>query len=220
MKLDFISDTHYNVSGVRIKDYSRRRYCIFDFEATGINHEEEYITQIGAVLFENNIIQSEKTFSTYIKSPKPIPEAVEKFTGISNSVIATAPRLTEIYKDFREFTKGTILVTHAGYEFDLPLLKKECDRNNLPYIDNQVLDTKALFTYLHPEVSDIVWTDYLIQYYQIDDKDLKRHDALGDSILIGRIFQKILQEFQERNLTVIEFETPVKVKRFQIKPLT
>jgi DNA polymerase-3 subunit epsilon len=217
MKLEFISDTHYNVSGVQIKDFSHRRFCIFDFEATGINHDEEYITQIGAVIFDS--IHSEKTFSTYIKSPKPIPEAVEKFTGIYNTDIETAPTLSEIYKEFIEFTKDSILVTHAGYEFDLPLLRNECARNNLPYINNRVLDTKALFTYLHPEISEIIWTDYLIKYYQIYDKDLKRHDALGDSILIGRIFQRLLQEFQERNITDIDFDKPVKVKRFQIKPL-
>lgn len=215
MKLEFISDTHYEVSGIQIKDFSHKRFCIFDFEATGINHDEEYITQIGAVIFEN----TEKTFNTYIKSPKPIPEAVEKFVGVTNSQIETAPTLSEIYNEFVEFTKDTILVTHAGYEFDLPLLKNECSRNNLPYIPNQVLDTKALFTYLHPEVSEIIWTDYLIKYYQINDKDLKRHDALGDSMLIGRIFQRLLGELEERNMTDIEFDEPIKVMRYQIKPL-
>jgi DNA polymerase-3 subunit epsilon len=219
MELKFISDTEYTVSGVQIKDFSRHRYCIFDFEATGINHEEEYITQIGAVIYEDNCIQSEKTFSTYIKSPKPIPEAVEKFTGIYNADLQSAPTLSEVYKDFVEFSKDTILVTHAGYEFDMPLLRNECERNNLRFLNNLVLDTKALFTFLHPEVSEIIWTDYLIKYFQINDKDLKRHDALGDSILIGRIFQRLLQEFRDRKTTDIDFKKPVTVKRFQIKPL-
>ena len=219
MKLKFISDTEYTVSGVQIKDFSQQRFCIFDFEATGINHEEEYITQIGAVLFENNAIQYDKTYRTYIKSPKPIPAAVENFTGIYNSDIEAAPTISESYQDFVEFTQDAILVTHAGYEFDLPLLKKECIRNNLPMIHNRILDTKALFSFLHPDVSDIIWTDYLIKYYQINDKDLKRHDALGDSILIGRIFIQLLQEFRERSMTHIEFEHPVLVKRFQTKPL-
>ncbi|XEC96549.1 PolC-type DNA polymerase III [Paenibacillus tarimensis] len=219
MKMQFISDTDYTVSGVHIKDFSRQRYCIFDFEATGINHEEEYITQVGAVIFENNIIQRDKSFCTYIKSPKPIPEAVERFTGICNKDLQDAPTLSEIYSDFVEFTKDAVLVTHAGYEFDLLLLEKECERNNLPMIENQVLDTKALFSFLHPEINEIIWTDYLIRHYQINDKDLRRHDALDDSILIGRLFQCILQEYEKRNLTDIHFAEPVKVKRFQIKPL-
>jgi DNA polymerase-3 subunit epsilon len=118
-----------------------------------------------------------------------------------------------------EFTKDTILVTHAGYEFDMPLLRNECERNNLKFLNNVVLDTKALFTLLHPEVSEIIWTDYLIKYYEINDQDLKRHDALGDSILIGRIFRRLLQEFRYRETTDIDFTKPVIVKRFQTKPL-
>lgn len=86
-------------------------------------------------------------------------------------------------------------------------------------ITNTCLDTKALFSYLYPEVEDIIWTDYLIKYYDIPDKDLRRHDALGDSILIARIFLRILEEFQARNLKDIEFIDEVLVKRFQIKPL-
>lgn len=116
------------------------------------------------------------------------------------------------------YSKECVLITHAGYEFDLPLLRNECNRNNLTMIQNPCLDTKALFSYLHPEVQEIVWTDYLIRYYNIYDKDLRRHDALGDSILIGRIFLRILEELEARNMSNIDF-IPVLVKRFQIKPL-
>jgi DNA polymerase III subunit epsilon len=70
-------------------------------------------------------------------------------------------------------------VTQAGYEFDLPLLPNECKRFNLPIMNICCLDTKALFTYLHPDIDCIISTDYLIKYYKIDDRDLKRHDALG-----------------------------------------
>src|SRR5690606_1959194 len=109
-----------------------------------------------AVFLENNFIQTGKSFNSYIKSPKPIPEAVEKFTGIYNSTIKEAPVLDEIYQDFIDFTQGAILVTHAGYEFDLPLLRKECQRNHLPMMNNIVLDTKALFSFLYPEVDEII----------------------------------------------------------------
>ncbi|SFS56896.1 3'-5' exonuclease [Paenibacillus sp. 453mf] len=219
MEIKNISDIDYLVSGLSIKNIHSQKFCVFDFESTGINHETEFITQIGAVIIENNIIQERKTFNTYIKSPKPIPEAVERFTGIYNTDIEGAPVLQEVYNDFVKFTKECILVTHAGYEFDLPLLKNECVRNHLPMITTPCIDTKALFSYLHPEVKDIIWTDYLIHYYKIYDKDLRRHDALGDSILIGRIFLRIMEEFESRNIRDIEFIDPVTVKRFQIKPL-
>jgi DNA polymerase-3 subunit epsilon len=219
MEIKNISDFDYIVSGISIRDIEKQRFCVFDFESTGINHETEYITQIGAIIIENNCIQEIKTFNSYIKSPKPIPEAVERFTGIYNTYLEGAPLLQDIYKDFIEFTRDCILVTHAGYEFDLPLLRNECKRNNLSMILNPCLDTKALFSYLHPEIKDIIWTDYLIKYYNIYDKDLKRHDALGDSILIGRIFLRIVEELEARDIKDIEFIDPVVVKRFLIRPL-
>jgi DNA polymerase III epsilon subunit family exonuclease len=214
-----ISETEYAVTGVTVNNIQAQRYSVFDFEATGINHETKHITQIGAVIIENGCIQETKTFNTYIKSPKPIPEAVERFTGVYNTYLEDAPSITDIYDEFLAFTKDSILVTHAGYEFDLPLLANECERNNLITLTNLCLDTKALFSYLHPDIKDIIWTDYLIKYYNVNDKDLRRHDALGDSILIGRIFLKILEEFENRNFKDIIFQDDVLVQRFKIIPM-
>src|SRR5687768_11829119 len=105
MKIDFVSDTEYIVSELYIQDFTNRQYCIFDFEATGINHEVEYITQIGAVYYEDNSIQTSKSFNSFVKPPKLIPEAVERFTGIYNSNIQDAPVLRDIHQDFINFTK-------------------------------------------------------------------------------------------------------------------
>ena len=217
MKIDFITKSDYLVSGIHIENISKQRYCIFDLEATGIDYENEHITQIGAIIIENNTIHYEKFFKTLVKSPKPIPEPVERLTGIYNSDIENSPILAEVYDEFVEFTQDCILVTHAGFEFDYYMLKKECERNHLPMITNKMLDTKALYSYLHPEITEIIWTDYLLKLYQIDDTDVRRHDALGDSILISRIFLAILKEFADRNEESIHFIEPVKVKRFEVK---
>lgn len=219
MKIDYISDTEYVVSELFVDDIVNQRYCVFDFEATGIIPETEHITQIGAIIIEHGRIQETRTFNTLVKSPKPIPEPVERHTGIYNDDIAYAPLLHEVYDDFLAFAGDCILVTHAGYEFDLPLLAKECRRSGLPMILNKCLDTKALFSYLHPEIEAIIWTDYLIKHYEVSDRDLKRHDALADSILIGRIFLRMMEEFLARDIRSIAFKDHVRVKRFQVVPL-
>ncbi|TVX94381.1 PolC-type DNA polymerase III [Paenibacillus agilis] len=181
MEIKMISDTDYAVSGVAIHNFRAQRYCVFDFESTGINHETEHITQIGAIIIENNRIQTTRTFNSYVQSPKPIPEAVEQFTGVYNTYLEGAPVLKDIYREFAAFTEGCVLITHAGYEFDLPLLRYECARNHLPMLTNPCIDTKALFSYLHPDVDDIIWMDYLIKRYEIYTEDCRRHDALGES---------------------------------------
>lgn len=216
MDIRFISDMEYAVSDLVVNDILHQRYCVFDLESTGINHETEHITQLGAVIIEDGVLQAYQTFNSYVKPMKPIPEAIERITGIYNTDVEHAPKLNEVYSSFVGFMRDSVLVTHAGYEFDLLLWQNECKRFELPMINHCCLDTKALFTYLHPEVDCIISTDFLIKYYQIHDQDLKRHDALGDSILIGRIFIRILEEFKARNLQDIHFKDEVVVKRFQI----
>lgn len=64
MEITMLSDKEYAVSDLLIKNIHSQRFCVFDFEATGINHETEHITQIGAVIVENNEIIEDRTFKT------------------------------------------------------------------------------------------------------------------------------------------------------------
>lgn len=219
MDIQMISDLEYTVKGIRVPNWNNQKYCVFDLEATGIEQDTAHITQIGAVIIENGGVISKNTFNTFVKPPKPIPEPVEQFTGIYNAQLKHAPSFKDAYPDFRVFAQDCILVTHAGYEYDLPLLRHECARTEADMITNLCLDTKALFTYLYPDVRDIISTDVLIRYYSIDDQDLRRHDALADSLLIARIFTRMMQDYGERRIKDLVFDDPVTVKRFQIKPL-
>ncbi|WP_169449381.1 hypothetical protein [Paenibacillus assamensis] len=72
---------------------------------------------------------------------------------------------------------------------------------------------------MRQNVAEIIWMNYLFKRYEIYTEDCRRHDALGDSILIGRIFLRLLEELEARNIQNIEFNDPVVVKRFQIIPL-
>jgi DNA polymerase III, alpha subunit (gram-positive type) len=85
-------------------------------------------------------------------------------------------------------------------------------------IKEPVIDTKALYTYLYPDVSEIVSTNYLIRQLGIYDQDIRRHRALGDSILIARIFLKLLEECNARGLQSISFDD-LQVKRVKLDPL-
>ena len=72
---------------------------------------------------------------------------------------------------------------------------------------------------MYPEVEDIVSTDFLIRWFEIDDSDIKRHDALGDSVLIGRIFVALMDEMRRRQRDGIQWIEPMSVKRMKLPPL-
>lgn len=88
--------------------------------------------------------------------------------------------------------------------------------NHLTFFENPVIDTKALFAKIHPELFEVFSTDFLVKYYQIKADDIKRHDALGDCILISRILDQILREYKERKIHEFNVQEDLKVKRFII----
>ncbi|SMF92417.1 exonuclease, DNA polymerase III, epsilon subunit family [Paenibacillus uliginis N3/975] len=220
MQVKMLSEQAYEVSGLSIRDIQRQKFCVFNLEATGVQVDTERIIQIGAVYMDSSGVNSEEAFSTYIKPAKPISQEIETLTGIYNGDVENAPRLEEVYGQFLDFAEGCILVTHAGYEFDLPLLQRECLRQSLAVPTNPCIDTKALFTYLHPEVEDIISTDFLLNYYGLDSKGMQRHDALGESLLIGQIFLEMLRELESIKIEHLQFSDPVTVKRFKLPPLS
>ncbi|WP_373232081.1 PolC-type DNA polymerase III [Cohnella sp.] len=219
MKIKHISSDVYEVTQINIKDMLNNQYCIFDLEATGPNPEEAHVTQIGALGFKGFVIQDECRFSSLVHSPKEIPEKIVNLTGISNADISSAPVFSDVYKKFVNFIGDSILVTQAGFEFDKPLLKNECKRNGMKDVQNQMLDIKVLFTFLYPDIKEIISTNFLIRFYQIDDQKFKRHDAIGDCKLIGNILTKILRDFERRGITDLIIQEPLIIKKMKLQPL-
>ncbi|SDW17669.1 PolC-type DNA polymerase III [Paenibacillus sp. CF384] len=214
MTITILSKEEYLVDGIQVDNLFDRLYCIFDLEGTGILVEHESITQFGAVLFQKGRVLD--TFTSLVKSFKPIPEAVEQLTGISNESLVDAPTYAEVYRRFVDFCGDAVLVTQAGYEYDIPMLKKHCLLHDVPYVERTVIDTKALFAAIHPELDEVFSTDYLVDYYGINDADIKRHDAVGDCVLISRILMNVLEEYRLKQCSEFDLTEGLKVKRFII----
>ncbi|WP_255346891.1 exonuclease domain-containing protein, partial [Sedimentibacter sp. B4] len=72
-----------------------------------------------------------------------IPALVAVLTGITDQLVADAPRLPEVLPSFLEFAAGCVLVAHnAG--FDTGFLKRGCAAHGYPWPNPEVLDTVAL----------------------------------------------------------------------------
>lgn len=86
-------------------------------------------------------------------------------------------------------------------------------------LENQILDIKVLFSYLHPEVKEVVSTNFLIEYYEIDDSDIKRHSAMGDCLLIRRIVLELFKEYRKNAVHDISIEKPINIQRIKLQKL-
>lgn len=117
---------------------SNKTIVVFDIETTGLDSEKDQIIELGAVKIENgNIIEK---FSTFVKPTTSIPFEVVNLTGISDDMVADAPPIEYVIKDFYEFTRGCVLSGHNVINFDIKFIRREGANLGLEF-DNPIIDT-------------------------------------------------------------------------------
>ncbi len=112
-------------------------FCVVDLETTGGADDSE-ITEIGAVRVRGGEVTGE--FQTLVNPATHIPAVVAVLTGITDSMVAGAPRLAEVLPAFLQFASGCVLVAHNA-RFDTGFLRRACERLGYPWPSPPVVDT-------------------------------------------------------------------------------
>jgi len=116
-------------------------FVVVDLETTGGSPAACEITEIGAVKVRGGELLGE--FQTLVNPGVPIPAFISVLTGISDSMVASAPRLPAVLPAFLEFARDAVLVAHNA-PFDIGFLKAACAATGRPWPDYRVLDTARL----------------------------------------------------------------------------
>jgi DNA polymerase-3 subunit epsilon len=95
-------------------------FVVVDLETTGGAPASCEITEIGAVKVRGGERLGE--FQTLVDPGVPIPPFISVLTGISDSMVAGAPRLGAALTAFLEFAGDAVLVAHNA-PFDVGFLK-------------------------------------------------------------------------------------------------
>ncbi|GAA6525754.1 DEDD exonuclease domain-containing protein [Intrasporangium sp. DVR] len=128
--------------GTRLADVT---FVVVDLESTGGSPEQCGITEIGAVKVRGGEVLGE--FQTLVNPAEPIPAFISVLTGITDAMVAEAPRIDSAFPAFLEFAAGSVLVAHnAG--FDISFLKAAAARTRTPWPGFDVLDTLTLARHL------------------------------------------------------------------------
>jgi DNA polymerase-3 subunit epsilon len=128
--------------GTRLADVT---FVVVDLESTGGSPEQCGITEIGAVKVRGGEVLGE--FQTLVNPAEPIPAFISVLTGITDSMVADAPRIEGAFPAFLEFASGSVLVAHnAG--FDITFLKHAARRTGTQWPGFEVLDTLTLSRHL------------------------------------------------------------------------
>ena len=165
----------------------KNTYAIVDLETTGGMARRDKITEIGIVLFDGEKIL--ETFQTLINPERSIPPEITRITGITNDMVANAPKFYEIARQVVEKTKGTIFVAHNA-RFDYSFLKEEFSRLGYTYT-RRTLCTVRLTRNTFPGLRSYSLGN-LIRHFNIEVN--ARHRALDDALATAQVLKNVLHK--------------------------
>jgi DNA polymerase-3 subunit epsilon len=133
------SQRSFDELGRRLHDIT---FCVVDLETTGGSAKAgSMITEVGAVKVRGGEVLGE--FQTLVNPHQLIPPFIAVLTGITDSMVATAPPIDQVLPQFLEFAQGSVLVAHNA-PFDVGFLKFFAEQQGRPWPSFEVLDTAKL----------------------------------------------------------------------------
>lgn len=162
-------------------------YCVVDIEATGGNHKNGRIIEIGIVKIRNRTIVSE--FSTLINPRQKIDRYVSKLTGITDLDLRDAPYFEDVMENIVDFLAESTFVGHNA-AFDYTYLRTELRKYGVNYTANQ-LCTIDLSRILVPN-EESYSLGKLCRSLELDVSD--RHRALGDANSTALLLLRLMEE--------------------------
>ena len=116
-------------------------FAVIDLETTGWSPEAAAITEIAAVRVRGGRRQGE--FASLVNPGVSVPPNIEDLTGISDWMLAAAPRVAAVLPGLLNFAEGCVLVAHNA-PFDVGFLVAACGACGLAWPGFTVLDTVML----------------------------------------------------------------------------
>ncbi len=116
-------------------------FVVVDLETTGTSPDGDAITEIGAVKVRAGEVLGE--FQTLVRPSGAIPPFIQVLTGITDAMVADAPRIEAALPAFLEFARGAVLVAHNA-PFDVGFLKAAAARHGIDWPRPGVVDTARL----------------------------------------------------------------------------
>ncbi len=169
-------------------------FAIIDIETTGSVAAKDKITEVAVFLHDGLSVIDE--YVSLVNPQRAIPFNIQRMTGITNEMVATAPRFYEIAKKIIEFTEGKIFVAHNSH-FDYTFLRSEF--KSLGYdFRRDTLCTCRLSRKLMPGYPSYSLGN-LAQSLQIELH--ARHRAGGDAAATVKVFERILSLGKESEIS-------------------
>jgi DNA polymerase-3 subunit epsilon len=180
--------------------HARRRlreesFVVVDVETTGGTPASGHrVTEIAAVCVENGEVREH--FCSLVNPDRRIPGMITSLTGITNEMVAGAPRFREVADRLAEFLEGRVFVAHNA-SFDWRFLSAEMERATGMLPSGRQLCTVRLARKLLPQLPSRS-LDGLALFYGLEIE--ARHRALDDAVATAHVLVRFLDALEERGV--------------------
>jgi DNA polymerase-3 subunit epsilon len=170
-------------------------YTVFDTETTGLDPTSgDEIIAIGAVRIVNGRLLPNETFEAIIDPGRSISEASIAVHGLTSADLYGRPTIEVVLPRFARFCADTVLVAHNA-AFDMRFLQLKEATTGVSF-HQPVLDTLLLSAVLHPTEEQSL--EAIARRFDVTVAG--RHTALGDALLTGELFLRMLPMLAERGI--------------------
>ena len=172
-------------------------FIAFDFETTGLDHQNDKVIEVAAIKFIDG-----KIADRYVELVNPgmnIPPVITEITGISDKMVRSSPSEELIIDDLLSFIGENPLVAH-NIHFDEKFLYQLCTRLGRDVLKNVQYDTLQLarsVLYDQPVFN----LGALSEYFGLSSKGA--HRAEKDTENTGLIFLELIHEVAKYPLETI-----------------
>lgn len=161
----------------------KKIYAVIDIETTGGMAKRDRITEVAIALYDG--VEILDTWQSLINPERSIPWEITRITGITDDMVADAPRFYEVAKQIVTMTEGAIFVAH-NVRFDYGFIRNEFESLGFTYTRRQ-LDTVVLSRKAFPGLKSYSLGN-LIRHFGIEVEN--RHRAMDDVLatvdILGR----------------------------------
>jgi DNA polymerase III subunit epsilon len=165
-------------------------YAIIDIETTGGNPYRDKITEIAVYIHDGKKVIKE--YCTLINPERRIPPFITRMTGITDEMVARAPKFYEVARHLVELTNDMVFVAH-NVSFDYNFVRNEFKSLGFDFTRKNVCTVK-LSRKLIPGRSSYS-LGRLCQELQISINN--RHRAAGDALATVKLFELLLSKHPE-----------------------
>lgn len=178
---------------------------VLDTETTGLDYTKERIIEFAAVRLENGKVKD--TYQTLINPEQHIRKSSIAIHGITEDMVADAPKESEILGEILDFIGGAPIVAHNAI-FDYSFLNEACKRVFKKKFENERIDSQQMFKEICPDLESHGLAA-LTEKFHVDLENHHRAmaDAMGLALAYPKLKKLYLQKYdwQTKQLENIDY---------------